>query len=272
MGDTGTSGAERRPLVLAVDADPDALDRIEAELQRGFGSDFRIRAELTAADALRELTAARDRGERVAVVMSDQLPGDELSGTELLTRVQTLHPDARRALLVPWGAWAIPETARMIWQAMTLGKINYYLLKPWTTPDELFRRTVAEFVQEWSRSDVRNLREVVVLADADSIRGHQVQGLLTRIGVPSAFRALGTSLADGAMRELRDRGHAVDDAGVVVWMPAIDPDRVLIDPDDVAVARAWGIPTSLGDDRDFDVVVIGAGPAGLATAVYASSE
>jgi thioredoxin reductase (NADPH) len=272
MGIGESPGTERRPLLLAVDPDPAALDRIEGELQRGFGGDFRIRTELSSAEALRVLTTARDRGERVAVIMSDQLPGDELTGTDLLARAQTLHPDARRALLIRWGAWAEPDTARTVWQAMTLGEINYYLLKPWISPDDLFRRTVAEFVQEWSRSDARNLREAVVLAAADSVRGHEVHRLLTRMGVPAAFRALGTASAAGAISFLQDRGHQLQKAETVVWMPAIDDDRVLLDPDDLEVAAAWGIPTALDDDHDFDVLVVGAGPAGLAAAVYASSE
>jgi thioredoxin reductase (NADPH) len=56
-------------------------------------------------------------------------------------------------------------------------------------------------------------------------------------------------------------------------MPAVG-DTVLHDPTDVEIAEAWGVSTTLPDDEDrtFDVLVIGAGPGGLAAAVYASSE
>jgi thioredoxin reductase (NADPH) len=257
-----------RPLLLVVEADPAQLDRTEVELQRSFGSDFRVRGELTAQDALRALERSHEWGQRVAVVLVDEsLPALERS--ELLARARTLHPDARRALLIAWGAWANRDTATSILTAMTVGDINYYGLKPWTGRDELFHRVVAEFVQEWSRSDASNLREVVVVADQHSARGHAIRNLLQRNGIPSAFRERGTELA---RQVLRATGEPDPGTGVLVWMPALGG-TVLHDPTDADVAEAWGVPTTLsGEDRDFDVLVVGAGPAGLAAAVYASSE
>ena len=159
-----------RPLLLAVDADPETLSRIETHLQRRFGGDFRIRGELTAAAALAQLEAARDRNDSVVTVLADQwLP--DLPGAELLARVRTMHPDARRALLVPWGAWSDRPTAEAILRAMALGDINYYVLKPWSEHDELFNRTIGEFVHEWSRTVTSPEREVVVVAERRAPRG-----------------------------------------------------------------------------------------------------
>jgi thioredoxin reductase (NADPH) len=255
-------------LLLTVEADPAQLDRTEVELQRSFGSDFRVRGELTAQDGLRALESSHEWGQRVAVVLVDEaLPEAERS--ELLSRARTLHPDARRALLIAWGAWANRDTATTILTAMTVGDINYYVLKPWTGRDELFHRVVAEFVQEWSRSDASNLREVVVVADRHSARGHAIRSLLQRNGIPSAFRERGSELA---RLVLRASGEPDPGSGVLVWMPALGG-TVLHDPTDVEVAEAWGVRTTLGaEDRVFDVLVVGAGPAGLAAAVYASSE
>ncbi len=257
-----------RPLLLVVEADPVRLDRTEVELQRSFGSDFRVRGELTAQDALRVLERSHEWGQQVAVVLVDNaLPAEERA--EVLGRARTLHPDARRALLIAWGAWADRDAASAILTAMAVGDINYYVLKPWTGRDELFHRTVAEFVQEWSRSDVFNLREVVVVADRVSARGHAIRSLLQRNGIPSAFRERGSALANEALREA---GEPDPGTGVQVWMPAIGG-TFLHDPTDAEVAEAWGVPTTLGeDDRDFDVLVVGGGPAGLAAAVYGSSE
>jgi thioredoxin reductase (NADPH) len=263
-----TRSTGTRPTLLAVDVDPFLLDRVEGELQRSFGSDFRVRGERTAEDAARVLETAHELGQRVAVVLVDHaLPAESRSA--LLARARTLHPDARRALLIPWGAWADRHAASAILTAMAVGDINYYVLKPWIERDELFHRTVAEFVQEWSRSEASNLREVVVIADLRSARGHAVRSMLSRNGIPSAFRERGSELADAALREI-----GTDAAGteVLVWMPAIGG-TVLHDPSDADVAEAWGVPTTLGtDNRDFDTLVVGAGPAGLAAAVYASSE
>ena len=192
---------------------------------------------------------------------------DENVRAELLSLARRLHPDARRALLVEWGAWAKRESATAILHAMAVGHISYYVLKPWIERDELFHRTVAEFVQEWSRSAVSNLREVVVVADPRSSRAYAITSLLNRHGVPHAFRDRYSDLG----RAVLDRTGSAQ-GEVVVWMPAL-AGKTLVDPTDAEVVEAWGVPTTLGqDERDFDVLVIGAGPAGLAAAVYASSE
>lgn len=259
-----------RPLLLAVETDPEQLDLLEAELQRGFGSDFRVRGESSAQEALATVRSAHERGEPVAVVLvDDTCPADHCQ--RLLTEVRTLHPAARRALLVPWGAWADRASAAIILQDMTLGLITYYVLKPWRARDELFHRTIAEFVLEWSRSEPANPREVVVVAEARSSRGYAVGSLLQRNGIPFAYRSPGS--AEG--RAILHRVEAMPRQGtgeVVVAMPALG-DRLLTDPSDVDVIEAWGIPTTLPtDERDFDLLVVGGGPAGLAASVYASSE
>ena len=260
-----------RPLLLAVDADPESLSRIEAHLQRRFGADYRVRGELTSAAALEQLVTSRDLGEPVAAVLADQwLP--ETPGAELLGRVRTLHPDARRALVVPWGAWSDRPTADAILRAMAVGDINYYVLKPWSDTDELFSRIVGEFVHEWSRTVSSAQREVVVVAERRAPRGHGIRNLLTRNGIPHAYLERGTPQAVTALTQVGVRDPEQLVGPVVVWMPAIGG-TVLLDPTDAQICEAWGIRTMLtADHRDFDVVVVGAGPAGLAASVYASSE
>jgi thioredoxin reductase (NADPH) len=260
---------EARPLLLVVDADPERLERCETELDRGFGADFRVRGELTAAAGVDWLRRAHEWQQRVAVVMVDHsLPDDDRAA--ILAASRTLHPDARRALLIEWGAWAERTTASAILSAMSVGDINYYVLKPWIEHDELFHRTVAEFVQEWSRYEIANLREVVVIAAGTSVRGQQIRSLLARNGIPSAFRESGTPLADDALAYI---GEPDPGDGVLVWMPAVGG-HILHDPTDAEIAEAWGVPTTLAadEDRSFDLLVIGAGPGGLAAAVYGSSE
>ena len=272
MGAEIQVGAGRlRPLLMTVVADAHQLDRVEDELQQGFGAEFRVRGERSCAEATRVLEECVQLGQRVAVVLADYaLPAEERA--ELLGRVRALHPDARRAMLVDWGSWADRDTAAAILQAMAVGDISYYVLKPWIERDELFHRTIAEFVQEWSRSDPTNLREVVVVADRRSPRAAEIRSLLTRNGVPHAFREKGTGPADDVLRYLHLQGFAASNARVLVWMAALDG-KVLLDPTDVEVAEAWGVATDLDrDNRDFDVLVVGGGPSGLAAAVYGSSE
>ena len=260
----------RRPLLLVVDHHRDDLARTERELARGFGVDFRVRGERSAAAALAELEDARAHGDRVAMVLAEAwLP--DISGAQLLARVRTMHPDARRVLLVPWGAWADRATADEILRAMGLGDVSYYVLKPWTSPDELFRRTVAEFVQDWSRGDPATPREVVVIAELLSPRAHRLRSLLTRNGVPHTFVDRASPAGEAALTDL---GVPPGAAEVVVSIRAFGP-VVLRDPTDLEVLEAWGFTTRLpeGTAGDaFDLLVVGAGPAGLAAAVYGSSE
>ncbi len=267
-GGEPTFSPSTRPMLLAVDPDPDALDRIEGELERSFGGDYRVRGELTAEDALHALDRAHELGQRVAVVLVDaDLPAEERSG--VLNEARSLHPDARRALLIDWGAWAEREKAAAILTAMAVGDISYYVLKPWVRRDELFHRTVAEFVTEWSRSDTENLREVVVVSAMATPRGHTIRSLLWRNGIPSSFRDAESAQGDAVLRGL---GEELAAGEVLVWMPALR-NKVLRNPTDTDIAEAWGVHTNLtSEDRDFDLLVVGAGPAGLASAVYGSSE
>jgi thioredoxin reductase (NADPH) len=148
----------------------------------------------------------------------------------------------------------------------------YYVLKPWSSPDELFNRTVAEYVQGWSRSVTSSRREVVVVGGTRDVRGHAVRSLLTRNGIPHAFLDRGTPEAKALLDRLGAPEPHSATGPLLVFLAALGG-RVLIDPTDVEILEAWGIHTSLArDDRDVDLMVVGAGPAGLAAAVYASSE
>ncbi|MDV3220828.1 FAD-dependent oxidoreductase [Intrasporangium sp.] len=260
-----------RPLLLAVDPDPESLSRIEQELSRRYGSDFRVRGESDGVTALATLERAASRGEPVALVLADPWLSD-VPGTELLGMVRSLHPDAGRALLVPWGSWADRRTADVILKAMAHGEINYYVLKPWTSPDELFHRTVAEFVQVWSRTVIDGRREVVVIGPLRDRRGHEVRSLLSRNGIPHAYLDRGTPEAEDVLRRIDGPGPDDPAGPLVVWLAALGG-RVLVDPTDPEICTAWGIRTGLEPaDREVDVLVVGAGPAGLAASVYASSE
>lgn len=102
---------------------------------------------------------------------------------------------------------------------MSVGDINHYVLKPWTSPDEYFHRTIAEFVQEWSLSDPLRAAEVVVIADQWSPRGHELRSMLGRSGVPSSFYARGTQQAGRALVDANLLETAPDD--VIVLLPAL---------------------------------------------------
>ena len=250
--------------LMAVDDDADALARISEQLRRRYDCDYRVVCAGSPQDALTKLEAMRDAGEQVAVVLAAQWM-EEMRGPELLARVKELHPLARRALLIPWGGWGDRPTADAVMRAMALGQIDYYALKPWHSPDEFFHRTVSEYLHEWSRAAASRPQEVTVVAELRSARTHEMRSMLARNGVPHRFH---TPDSDEARLLLEAAG--VDYSGVPV-VTMLDG-RVLVDPDKTKLADAYGVSTEVEGEHDFDVVVVGAGPGGLAAAVYAASE
>ena len=253
-----------RPVILAVDDDPSAISRISAELERRYDRDYHIVFETSAPDALARLEMMAAAGDRVAVVLADQwMP--ELTGAGLLARVRELHPDAKRALLITWGEWGFQPTAEAVRGSMATGCIDYYVLKPWKSPDELFHRTISEFLHEWSRTDASTPRELTIVAEPSSPRAHELRDLLARNGVP--YRFLRSDAPEGRDR-LLEVGQEGSREPVVILLDG----QVLVDPSNAELARGYGVLTEFHDAREFDVVVVGAGPAGLAAAVYASSE
>jgi thioredoxin reductase (NADPH) len=256
--------AAGKPVLVAIDDDADALGRVQWELERRFGSDFRVVTEDSGSSGLAELEALKADGADVAVVLADQwMPG--LSGSELLSRVRGLFPRAQRGLLVEWGAWGDPPTADAVLRAMALGHMDYYVLKPWQSPDELFHRTIAEFVHEWSRSATSRLREVTLVAPAEAPRTHELRSLLSRNGVPYAFHDCDTQQGAELLDEIGKQG--VTDPVVLT-----KDGGVLLNPTNASLARAYGMQTGLKDKREYDVIVVGAGPSGLSAAVASSSE
>jgi thioredoxin reductase (NADPH) len=258
------AASDARPLIFAVDEDPAALRRITEELQR-YARDYRVVCGSSTDVALGQLEGHRDDGSQVALVLAARGTGT-LMGEALLTLVHGLHPHAKRGLLIEWGGWTDPETADCIRDAMTSGHIDYYVLKPWAEPDELFHRTVSEFLFEWRRASASGRRELTVVADPSSARGYEIRNLLARNGVPHVFHSCDTDEGKRILGWCGREGSRIP----VVLLP---DDTVLENPSDELLAReGYRLPTELREHRAFDVVIVGAGPAGLAAAVYASSE
>lgn len=256
-----------RPVVLVVDADAPRLGRVETELARGFGTSYRVRGEVSAADTVHLLHGAARRDEQVALLLvGDGLPDDDRDA--VLAAARHHHPEARRCLLVDWGAWSDPAVAGLILRGTAVGDLHAYVLRPWTAGDELFQRTVAEVLQDWSRTDPRTKREVVLVGDRHAPRAFELSDLLHRNRIPYAFRAIDTERGRQALAAARPE----HDGEVVVWMAALGG-PTLVDPTDEEVLAAWGIPTTVADSqREVDLLVVGAGPSGIAAAVYGASE
>jgi thioredoxin reductase (NADPH) len=250
-------------LILAIEDDLVALGMLERELRR-YEADYTVIAERSPSRALATLESARATEQEVALVLAEQ-EMSELSGVELLGRVRQLHPAAKRGLLVAWGDWARPERARGMLSGMAASLFDYYVLKPQRRGEEQFHRIVSEFLHEWARVRSQAESEITVVGEEWSPRTHELKSVLTRSGVPHTFidsdceagrgllGAAGCSPADGPVAFVRDG-------------------PTLINPSKLELAAAFGVATELGEAREFDLAVVGAGPAGLAAAVYAASE
>ena len=252
-----------RAVLLAVDDVADARTCLTRELHR-YDADYEVVVTDTPDDALARLEAFAADGRAVAIVLAAQwMPGR--TGAEVLTHARELHPRSKRGLLIDFGAWGDEPTAAAIRHAMAVGDIDYYVLRPWRDHDELFHRTISEFFYEWSRLESRETREIVLVAPPNAPRGYELRNLLARNGLPHVYTA--SDSAEGV--ELLDEvGHPGTDKPVVV----LHDGRVLIDPSNAALAQAYGVTTTLAEHRDYDVVIVGAGPAGLSAAVYAAAE
>jgi thioredoxin reductase (NADPH) len=246
------------PVLLLVH-DPRTRDCVEAELRKRYGADYQVITTGSVQETLDVLGQLRDDRRQVGLVLADQwLP--EATGTELLARVRQLHPAARRVLLITWGD---QTSAEPILRATVLGDIDGYVVKPGTPPDEHFHRFVTEQLDEWGRSNLPGLETVRVVGEEWAARSHELRELLGRNGIPFGFYP-----ADSpeGQRLLQEAGAAGKPLPVV----ALFDGRILTDPSNAEVGEALGVQTKPGDS--YDVIVIGAGPAGLAAAVYGASE
>jgi thioredoxin reductase (NADPH) len=250
---------EDRAVLLLVDDDPSARGIVEGELRKRYGSDYQVIAAGSAGEALRLLARLRDDGRSVALVLAGHWM-TEMTGTELLARVREYHGMAKRALLVDWA----DRTPEPIVQAIALGRIDAYFARPTTVPDERFHRAVTELLEELARSRPPSFQVVRVVGERWSARSHEIRDLLGRNVIPSGFYPADS---DEGRALLDQVGAAAATLPVIILFNG----RVLENPTNIEVAEALEIRTSPGSGLH-DLAVIGAGPAGLAAAVYGASE
>src|SRR3954447_12112575 len=180
-----------KPVILAIDDDPLALDRVVDELERRYARDYEVAGESSAAGALARVEDLPGSQQPLALVLADQcLREPHVTGESLLGRTRELHPAAKRALLVEFGAWGEEKTEEAMLRAMATGLIDYYLVKPWRSPDESFHRAITDFLQEWASGI--GPQEIAVVGEPWSPRSHEVRTLLERNGLPHVFHATDT--------------------------------------------------------------------------------
>lgn len=259
-----TSDNPPAPAIVVCSGVAERRAAVVGQLEERYASRYAVLHAATPPATADLLHAAALRGQQVAVLLADD-PGAVGEGRTLFQLASHLFPDVRRGLLVEWGAWGERETADLVLTLMAQGQIDYYVIRPWHSPDEYFHRTVTEFLVEWDRAIGLRPREVSVVGDRLNARSHEVRRLLAHSGIPHRFVDRATSEGE----ELLTEAHVPPGSETAVLL---HDGRVLVDPTDAELAAAYGLVVDVDDNASFDVVVVGAGPAGLAAAVYASSE
>lgn len=260
---TADATAHRPPAILVVSADERLRGAVVGPLNRRYAQDYGILEADSPAQAAELIAELHDADGELALVLSDDAsPTDEHESVFAAARRH--FPDVRRGLVIEWGSWADHDTTEAVLELMSRVQIDYYVVRPTHTADESFHRAITDFLHEWESSSGRRRRSFTVIGDHAQPRTHQLQSLLARGGVTAERLDPGSPEALTLLSEAE-----VDYEGVPLVRTA--DGFVLVDPDDAALARSYGLDTSLPDDI-VDVAIVGAGPAGLAAAVYAASE
>ena len=250
------------PLIVAIEEDSGALEDVERELRDRYARSYRIVCTRSPAEALASLESLAASDEEVALVLAGQwLSG--MTGGELLEEVRHVHPHAKRGLLIAWGGWGEPATGEAIFDGMAHGRFDYYVLRPSGSPDEFFHQTISSFLLEWARGRGTAPHTIHVIGESWSGRAYELRDVLGRCAIPHSF-----CLADSARGRALLANAAVDPTLPLVVFPN---GEVLMDPSDADIARAAGASVD-PEHSDFDLVIVGAGPAGLSAAVYGASE
>ena len=260
-GGTAPGATERagagRPAILTVDDDPSVSRSVARDLRRRYGEDYRIVRAESGEQALEALQELKLRGARVAALLADhRMPG--MSGVEFLEQAMDLFPSARRALLT-----AYADTDAAI-RAINVVDLDHYLLKPWDPPEEKLYPVVDELLATWRATGDAEVASTKVVGHRLSARSHQLRDFLARNQVP--YRWYSADEPEG-QRLLHAAEAGPDDVPLVITADG----AVLRAADNVAIAEAVGLATTPAGDF-YDLVIIGAGPAGLGAAVYGASE
>ena len=247
-----------KPVIFTVDDDPDVLRAVERDLRQQYGDRYRIIPADSGASALEAVKQLKLRNESAALFLVDQrMP--RMSGVEFLEKAIEFYPDAKRAMLT-----AYADTDAAI-RAINSVQIDHYLMKPWDPPEERLYGVVDDMLDDWQASYHPTFEGVRVIGHRWSPSSNQIRDFLGRNFVPHQW--LNIEGDETAKQFLDTTGAAATQLPVVIF-----PDGTfLANPPIADIARKLGLKTK-AEFPFYDLVVVGAGPAGLAAAVYGAAD
>jgi thioredoxin reductase len=258
------SRRNERAAIVIVGRDADVRKALDEELSGRYGTDYRIVVcdePGVLEPVIRELLAD---GTPVALVIGG-VGATDPDGIEALARVHGIDRTVSRVAAVRWGEW---DTARPVFDAVSKGKIDHWVTRPVQSPDEQFHESITRFLTEWVSRHGGGFEAVQVIGEHWSARSQELRDAFSRNGIPIGFYDAGSARGLQLLQELRTGSAELP----VVVLRFGGQQSVLVNPSNLEIADAFGLMTPIPDGEVFDVAVVGAGPAGLAAAVYASSE
>jgi thioredoxin reductase (NADPH) len=250
-----------KPVLLVVHDNPDELRLIHQELTDRYARDYEIVCTDSPASALHRLAALRAVPEAAVLILFAASEMRMMSGVEYLRRAHDLHPHAQRVLLIPWSN---RSASKPVLRLITEGRIDRYAMIPVRTPDEAFHSLVTDLLRDWQQQHPDRPTVVSVVDEHWAPRSYEIRDLLQRGGIPFAFHTTESEEGRALLGRVR---RSAGPFPVLVRFDGL----VLAGPSNEQIAVALGVRHASTEGL-FDVVVVGAGPAGLSAAVYAASE
>jgi thioredoxin reductase (NADPH) len=247
-----------KPIIMTIDDEPHVLNAIARDLQAHYKSDYQIVKAGSGPEALETVQEFKRRNAPVALFLADQrMPA--MSGVELLAEAIKLYPESKRVLLT-----AYADTDAAIASINAIG-LDYYLMKPWDPPEERLYPVLDDLLGDWLASVPVPYDGIRVAGTLWSASSHKVKDFLARSQI--AYKWLDIE-RDSEARALVEATNAGQPRLPVLFFP---DGSTLADPDLRTLADKVGMTTHAGQPF-YDLIIIGAGPAGLAAAVYGASE
>ncbi len=249
---------ESKPVIIAVDDEPEVVQAVQRDLRTRYASDYRILWAEGGQEALDTLKTLALQGAPVALMLVDQrMPG--VTGIDVLRETLDIYPGAKRALLT---AYADTEAAI---QAINEVGLDHYILKPWDPPEEKLYPILDDLLDDWQAGYRPTFEGIRVIGQQWSRAAHDIKAFLARNQIP--YRSMDIETDPAAVALTEKAGATLADLPIVLFGEG----PPLMTPTPSQIAERVGLKTHAASDV-YDVVIIGGGPAGLAAAVYGASE
>jgi len=248
----------KKPIIFALDDDSAVLRAIVRDLRDAYKKEYRILATESAQEALTSLKDLKNKGETVAMFVTDQrMP--EMLGVEFLEKAKPLYPDAKRILLT-----AYSDTEAAI-KAINEVQLDYYLMKPWDPPEEKLYPVINDHLDEWKSNFRPEFQGIKIVGYQWSPKSHLIKDFLSGNLIPYQWLDIQSSDKGEELLEI----NKIDKKD----LPAVffEDGSFLMAPSLPEVGEKMGM-SGLAQQKMYDVAIIGAGPAGLAAGVYGGSE